>query len=123
MTITGPVATEIGRPNPGVLHELVRRAFKYQFPSSEHQDTRRETKHQVHVMFDHQDGNPGRQALQRVQNKPGLRLRNSSRWFVQQQNAGIERESQRKLGQPLLPIGDMVDHIVGDHGQAELVED
>ncbi|KAG1249119.1 hypothetical protein G6F68_013508 [Rhizopus microsporus] len=78
--------------------------------------------HDVHVVFDHQDGAPGAHALDQLRDAVHVFVAHALRGFVQQQQFGLQRQRGRDFQGALAAVGQVARCHVQMGAQADLVQ-
>jgi hypothetical protein len=91
--------------NPPVGGNLGRGTLYQHLSLHQNGDPAREAKHEIHVVLDDEDGDPGRQPVEHLEDTLGLRLRHARRGLVEQQYRRFQPQRDRDLHQALLAIG------------------
>ena len=96
---------EVHRLDLRVARDLLRRAFGQHGAVDQHRHARGEAEHQVHVVFDQQHRDVGRQVAHGAQQFLALAGRHAGDRLVEQQHARLAGQRDGDLQQPALAVG------------------
>src|ERR1700722_10670482 len=98
------VRTKIDFAHAWIGGDFIRRAFEQHRATNQHRDALSETKHQIHVVFDHQHRHTRGQLLDDVQDDAAFAARHPGSRLIEQQHRRLNRKRDRDFHQALFAV-------------------
>src|SRR6478736_2806430 len=117
--MTGP---QIGFLDPLVFRQLGIIAFRQHLAARQHRDDVRKVGHHAQIVFDHQDGVLGRDALDQRRDLVNVFVAHAGHRLVEQHHLGVERQRCRNFKCALASIGHLDRRRVGEFAQTDVVQ-